>query len=164
MFNAKEGEIILDKKTGHVTIKHNGKYKSKTKELEARANALLSYKNKLVKKFIELAEEIERLLNSIDVLKDDTKKVRDRAEELYVSLTELDADVESLMTLIDNFCKELKDFQYKEIRPFLDPIVDNLKDILKLKATIDEMKFLANDITNQKISNKSGLDQIGGGY
>jgi uncharacterized coiled-coil DUF342 family protein len=164
MLNAKEGEIILDKKTGHVTIKHNGKYKSKTKELEARVNALLGFKNQLVKKFIELAERIDILVAGMDKIRDDTRDIKEEALNLYNDLLELSDAIDSLFEQVDNFVLDLKDFQYKEIRPHLDPIVRNLKSLLLIKANVEEFTFLSNDVNNQKVSNKQGLDKVGGGY
>jgi hypothetical protein len=163
MLNAKNGEIILDKNTGHVTIKVNGKYKSKTKELEARVNALLGFKNELVKKYIELAEEIEILVEGLEVVYSNTDAVRAKAESLNVQLMELDVKINLFLTQVDNFCREIIDFQYQEIRPFLNPIVANLKEIILLRATLDELTFLASDIVNQKSSNKAGLNVVGGG-
>jgi chromosome segregation ATPase len=160
MFNAKEGEIIIDKNTGHVTIKHNGKYRSKTKELEARVNALLGLKNKLVKKFIELADEIDLLVAGLEGLQDDALDVRQKAEELRSDLKELELAIETLMAQVDRFCQDIKDFQYREMRTYLNPIVANLREILKLRALVDELNFLADDIANQKSSNQSAISLL----
>jgi chromosome segregation ATPase len=164
MFNAKEGELIVDKNTGHITIKHNGKFMSKTKELEARVNALLGLKNELVKKFIELADELEILVSGFDKLKNDAREVKETAEELYNELIEIELAIKSLMTQVDRFCLEIKEFQYKELRRYLDPIIANLRELLKLRAIVDELKFLANDIKNQKASNMLAVIQLGGSY
>jgi hypothetical protein len=164
MFNAKEGEIILDKNTGHVTFKHNGKFRSMTKELEARVNALLGYKNQLVKKYIELSDLIDILVTGFDTIYDQTTEVFREAEELYSQLVQLDYKIQNLMTQIDAFCLEIKNFQYREIRPYLDPIVDNLKSLILIRANLDELAFLAKDIADQKVSNRAGIDVVGGGY
>lgn len=161
MFNGKEGEVILDKNTGHVTIKHNGKYKSKTKELEARVNALLGLKNQLVKKYIEIADEIELLVSEFDRIKKRTKEIKAKAEELYDKLMELEQKINILMSQIDRFCLSLKNFQYKELRVHLDPIIANLRQIIYIKANIDELVFLARDIKDQKMSNSAGISYIG---
>ena len=160
MFNAKEGELIIDKNTGHVTIKHNGKYVSKTKELEARVNALLGLKNELVKKFIELADELEILVSGFDKIHEDTREVRTTTEELYNNLIELELTIESLMSQVDHFCLEIKEFQYEELRRYLNPIIANLREVLKLRAIVDELKFLASDIVNQKSSNSSAINAL----
>ncbi|ALN97700.1 hypothetical protein Bp8pS_021 [Bacillus phage vB_BpuM-BpSp] len=160
MFNAKEGELIVDKKTGHITFKRKGKFKSKTKELEAQINALLGYKNELIKEFIKNAEDIDTLVKNFDSIRDDTKKVKEKAEELKINLEEIEMKLNELMTDVSKFSLEIKNFQYQEIRNYLDPIITNLKDTLSIKASIDELKFLANDIKNQKISNNDGKKLI----
>jgi molecular chaperone GrpE (heat shock protein) len=157
MFNAKEGEIIIDKYTGHVTIKHKGKYISKTKELEARVNALLGLKNDLVKKFIELAEEIDILVKGFEAVVDDAKDVIIESEELYSELMELELSIENLLSQIDRFCLDIKEYQYEEFRQHLNPVIDNLREIIKLRAVLDELTFLASDIQNQKLSNNAGI-------
>jgi uncharacterized coiled-coil DUF342 family protein len=164
MLNAKEGEIILDKNTGHVTIKSGGKYKSKTKELEARVNALLGFKNELVKRYIQVAEEIEILVDGLEEVYKDTDAARAKADSLVADLEEISLKIDQLMTEIDNFCLEITNFQYNEIRPYLNPIVANLKDLMLIRANMDELVFLATDVKNQKISNKEGLSKVGGGY
>ena len=157
MFNAKEGELIIDKNTGHITIKHNGEYISKTKELEARISALLGLKNKLVKKFIELADEIDVLVDGLNNLSTDAKDIVASAESLYSDLTELEIAINNLMAQVDCLCSDIKIYQYEKFRTHLNPIIANLRDIITLRAVIDELKFLATDIVNQKSSNNAGI-------
>jgi|GEM_PF-4880877 len=160
MMNAKEGEIILDKKTGHLTIKHNGKFISKTKELEARINALLGWKNELVKQFIDLSNRIDILVNELDKLKDRTNQLNETIQKLMNELAELEIQLNLYLSQVDEFCRQIKIFQYQTTKPYLDAIVANLRNLIRLTFVIRESNFLLSDIREQKISNSTADYQI----
>src|SRR5699024_9914779 len=111
----------------------------------ARINALLGWKSSLLTKFLELADEIDRLVKNFNKTKKEVKKIREETQELIDELNELKVEVLVFLSTIDQYVISLKDFQFREIRTYLNPIIANLKEVIKIKALLDELSFLAND-------------------
>jgi len=160
MFSAVEGEIIVDERKGHITFKHNEKYISKTKELEAKVNALLDTKNKLLKRYMQLSVIVDDLINQLDIFNNDFNTISIDTDYLNSELESINNNLTTYLDNIDGFSRIVKDQEYSAIRPYLNSIITNLKDVISLKAEIDEITFLVNDINDQKLSNEQGLNKI----
>jgi len=160
MNSAKDGEIVVDTKKGHITIKKGENYISKTKELEARVNALSDLKNDLTDQYLNLEEDIDYLISEYKRIKTDTKSTRNEADTLTNELDELQILLQSYLSKIDVYCQKITEFQYTSVRPYINLVVDNLRNLVKLKATIDELSFLAKELTEQKNSNYYAISSL----
>lgn len=155
MNSAEDGEIILDSNTGHVTI-YNAelhKFLSKTKELEAKINGYNDIKNDLTKQFLDIAEDIEYLVKEYHKFIKQTKLMIQECEELKHQLDNLKIIIFNYLSKIDGYYLRLHDYLYKNMKPYIDAIVANLREILKLRANIEELEFLLKDAENLRDSN-----------
>lgn len=153
MNSAVDGELIIDTKKGHISIKSGDNYLSKTKELEARVNSLSNLSNDLTNHYLDLEEDITYLIDEYKKLKSKSKTTMNTVEDLNSQLDKVKIILDSYKSKLDSYCESLIEFQYTEIRPYINMIVDNLKKVLKLQSDLNELEFLANDLEEQKNSN-----------
>lgn len=160
--NAKTDELIVDPRTGHITIctKAGSEFVSMSKDLEAELNGLLSLKDRFYKEYIEISDILEEVIRKTTESKNNINDILNSIKEIKNKLTEINGYANTLLAQFNSQYKSYNNYLYNILAPIKNILGENTKKIVIIENTLDELLLLSNDIEDMRQINKDYLTNI----
>ena len=160
--NAALNELIIDPKTGHITvcIEAGSKYVSKTKDLEIELNSLLSLKDKLYREYITISDELEDAVRKLENCRDNIGSINAALAENRAKLLTIGIESDRLLKLYDSQYKIYHKYLYADMENFRIIAKENVKKIIAISILQDELELLSVDIELLRKHNNDTLAEI----
>lgn len=160
--NAKTDELIVDPRTGHITIctKAGSEFVSMSKDLEAELNGLLSLKDRFYKEYIEISDILEEVIRKTTESKNNINDILNSIKEIKNKLTEINGYANTLLAQFNSQYKSYNNYLYNILAPIKNILGENTKKIVIIENTLDELLLLSNDIEAMRQINKDYLTNI----
>lgn len=160
--NAKTDELIIDPRTGHVTICTSTakEYASSSKSMESELNGLLSLKDKFYNEYLLVSDELEDVVNKLIESKENINKIIETIIDCRDKLNEISGYSKKLLELYDSQYKRYNRFLYNEMEPFRSITKENTKKIIIIENIVDELFLLGSDIDGIRSINNDKLNEI----
>lgn len=164
MNSAVKGEIILDPKTAHITIKNEvhsvEKFLSQTKELETELNSLIKMKDEMYLQYENVEITLQEILSKFLMDKKYCIEIRDKLNDIETKLRGLQAQLTLMLNKFSEYYKNHYDFLYNDLKKFMKQLSLNTVKVVKIKFTLDELEFLYNDYKTISGRNTKNLNDI----
>lgn len=160
--NAKTDELIVDPRTGHITIckKEGSEFVSLSKDLEAELNGLLSLKDRFYKEYLEISETLEEIIRKTTESKDNINDIINSINEIRNKLTEINGYANKLLAQFNMQYKAYNKYLYNTLLPIRNLLAENTKKVVIIENTLDELLLLSNDIETMRAINKEYLIDV----
>ena len=162
MNNAKTDELIIDPKTGHITVCTNTGtgYISNSKDMEAELNGLVSTKNRFYNEYITISDQLEDAASKLLEDRSNLGTILESIDECKANLAKVTEDAMYLLTIYDTKYKKYNNYLYNEMQSFKDIIRENTKKVIVIDILVEEMQILSQDITHIADNNNKVLNDI----
>lgn len=160
--NAKTDELIIDPRTGHVTICTSTakEYASSSKGMESDLNGLLSLKDKFYNEYLLISDELEDVVNKLLESKDNINKIIATITECRDKLNEISGYSQKLLEMYDSQYKRYNRYLYNEMEPFRSIVRENTKKVIIIENLLDELFLLGSDVESIRKINKEKLNEV----
>lgn len=160
--SAHQDELIVDPRTGHITVctKAGTDFESSSKKLEADINGLLSLKDRFYNEYILVSDELEEVVRTMQECKDNINIILNTIATCTDKLNEINGYASTLLAEFDIQYKAYNRYLYTEMQPFRSLVSQNVKRVIILENTLDEMRLLYQDIEDLREINNRFLKEI----
>lgn len=160
--SAKKDELVVDPRTGHITICTTAgtDFASSSKTLEAEINGLLSLKDRYYNEYILVSDELEEIVKRLQECKNSINDILNTIIACTDKLTEINGYANTLLNDYDLKYKAYNRYLYTDMTPFRSIVAQNVKRVIILENTIDEMMLLSQDIEEIREDNKAKLQEV----
>lgn len=159
--NAVAGELIIDPKTGHITVCSSaGKYVSKTKELEMELNSLLSLKDKLYNEYIAISDDLEDAVRKLEFCRESIQSINASLADSKSKLITIGIEADRLLKEYDEQYKKYNKYLYSDMENFRILIKENVKKIIAVSIIQDELELLYQDVEYLRKTNNKSIERI----
>lgn len=160
--NAKTDELVVDPKTGHITIctDEGTEFLSNSKDMEADLNGLLSLKDRFYKEYLSISDELEDAVNKLTVCRENIKEINNTISNCQIKLININQLADSLLTTYDAQYKKYNRYLFNDMETFRRITRENSKKLIAINIILDEVKLLSQDINSIRSINNSTVSNI----
>lgn len=158
--NASTDELIIDPKTGHITIKTPSGYSSESRTLEAELNGLLSLKDRFYNEYIQISDELEDAVNKLNICRENIRTINATIADCISKLNRINVAAEALLKTYDKQYRQYNKYLYADMENFRRLTRENIKKVIYIENIIDEIILLHEDMEDIRYINNKRLEYV----